>query len=279
MGQAAFDGLTVLYRTQESKNGCVELCTDAQCVRWMRICIYAPTLQRRVLGQLPEGAAIRMAGRRLEVLSPWQDGQTLEEWFQAVQPTLGQRRDLCLTLLKWLMTCPMGPDLLTLSAQTENLRVTGRGAVLLLCPVLNCWQPGLEMGDLVREAAGLMKQILTQGFSSGQRRRFPDELVLILLRCQADTYTRWEDLQQDVANLPNDLRPVGELLCRLRDWLVRLVRRYGPVLTKAAVLVLAVAALFSLVNAVGSRSRDRHNLWPGMMTVGDQDLRGEEGTQ
>lgn len=279
MGQAVFDGLTVLCRTQESKNGCVELCEDAEGVRWMRVCIQNAALQRRVLEQMPEGIDARMAGRRLEVFSLWQDGQTLTEWLQTMHPTLGQRRDLCLALLAWLMTCPMGLDLLALSVRTENLRVTGQGAVLLLCPVLSRWQPGLEPGDLVQEAAGLLKQILTQGFSSGQRFRFPDELRLILLQCQAGGYTRWEDLQQDVADLPDDLRPVGEGLHRLRDWLARLAQRYGPLLTKIAVVALAVAALFSLVNAIGTRNRDRHNLWPGMITVGDQDLRGEEGTE
>lgn len=84
MGPAAFDRLTVLCRTQECKNGCVELCEDIEGVRWMRVCIQNAALQRRALSQMPEGSDARMAGRRLEVLAPWQDGQTLTEWFQTV---------------------------------------------------------------------------------------------------------------------------------------------------------------------------------------------------
>lgn len=276
MKQTAFEDLQVLSRERESRAGCAEQCQDAAGDRVIRVRIFRPDIQRDVLAHLTSQLPVRLSADALELLLPWRDGQTLEAWLYAAKPGLGQRRDACLSLLADLMVEPAPPVLIALSADAENLRFAPQGVFLRLLPDLENWHRAMGPRDTVQAAAFLMGQLLTQGFSPWERRRFPEELQLILRRCGAQGYTRWDTLQQDLAALPDTLVPPGRVLLRAEARLRRLRERCGPMAVRVTVAALAAAALLSLAGAVQTWYSRRGGMWPGITAVGDQVLRGEE---
>lgn len=277
MTQTAFDGLTVLCRATESREGCAELCQDPTGLRLIRLRIQKPTLQKAILVQLSPNIPARMTGHTLELLLPWQDGETLAEWLYAAKPNLGQRRDVCLSLLAGLIGSPMPSDLITLSAQAENLCFSSQQCTLLLFPDLALWRSPLRKRHMVQAIAALVNEILTRGLSKWTRFRFPEELKLILLRCSQGDYTNWESLQQDLSALPEALNPIGQCFQPIRIKLQDAADRYGFLAARILVGGLAIAALLSLVSAVRVWHHTQTSLWPGMTTVGDQVLHREEG--
>lgn len=279
MTQTTFDGLTVLYRATESREGCAELCQDPTGLRRIRIHIQKTALQKAVLVQLSPNIPARMTGHTLELLLPWQDGETLAEWLYTAKPNLGQRRDACLSLLAGLIGSPIPSDLITLSAQSENLRFTSQQCTLQLFPDLALWRSPLRKRHMVQAIASLVNEILTRGLSKWDRFRFPEELKLILLRCSHGDYTNWESIQQDLSALPEALNPIGQCFQPIRTRLQDAADRYGFLAARILVGGLAIAALLSLVSAVRSWHHTQTSLWPGMTTVGNQVLhREEDGT-
>lgn len=280
MTGTSFDNLTVLCRTQTCRAGWTELCRDGSGARLLRLRIRRPAIQKAVLARLPRSAPARLSDGGLEVLLPWREGQTLEEWLYAARPNLALRREMCLSLLAGLIGRPEVPDLVVLSARGENLRFSSRESALQLVPRLTDWQPGLELGDAVQAAALLAREILTHGLSPGERRRAPEELRLILLRCGGGDYRRWETLQRDLAALPDRFPPAGLALRRAAGRLRRTAGRYGGAILRAAAVLLAAAALLSLAGALRTWRYQQNSAWPGITAVGGQVLHsGEGGTE
>lgn len=277
MTQADFDRLTVLCLAPESREGHTELCQDPTGLRWIRLYIQKPALQKTILIQLPQHVSARMTGRALELLLPWQDGETLTEWLYNANPDLGQRRDMCLSLLSGLIGSSMPPDLIALSAQEENLRFSTQLCTLQLIPNLTSWHFPLHQASMVQAVALLVKEILTRGLSRWDHFRFPDELRLISLRCEQGDYTCWETLQQDLTVLPEALNPIGQCFQPIRIRLQDAADRYGFLAARILVGGLAIAALLSLASAVRVWHHTQTTLWPGMTTVGSQILHREEG--
>lgn len=272
----AFDGLTVLCRAQESRAGCGELCRDATGARKIRVRIRVPAIQKALLAQLSPQVPMGLAQGSLDLLLPWEEGQTLEEWLYAASPSLGQRRDLCLSLLASLIASRPVPDLVVMCARADNLRITPGQCRLQQMPDLSAWRPHLSEADMVLSAALLAEDILTRGQDPWARRRFPQELQMVLLRCRAGGYQSWPALQRDLAALPDDLLPAAFPIRRAVDCLKRMGARYGPGASRAAAVLLAVAALLSLICAYRAWRSQQDNLWPGMATVGGQSLHREE---
>lgn len=280
MQKAVFDELTVLYRAHESRTGCSELCQDASGAKHIRVRIRNPMMQKEILSQLAKRIPARLSSGVLDLLLPWQDGQTLAEWLYASKPNLGQRRDACLSLLADLIAFPTVPSLIALSAAPENLCFTAQHCHLQRLPNLSVWHPGMQAESMIRSVASLMKEILTTGQSKNSQYRFPVEMQLVLLRCDLGNYTSWDSLQQDLVALPDELHPVGWFFQKIRAWLCRIAARYVPTATRVIVVLLAVAALLSLASAYRTWQSEQKNTWPGMMEVGDQVLyQEEEGVQ
>ncbi len=102
-----------------------------------------PACQREVLGALDEGIPGRLEAGALELLLPWHGGIPLRQWLYERTPTLGQRRDACLSLLEQLIE-PQGklpPCLTALSARAENLTVDNTAVYLQYLPAFQCWGP------------------------------------------------------------------------------------------------------------------------------------------
>lgn len=193
MRSTPFDELSVLYRTEESRAGCAELCRDLQGGRVIRVRTNEPAIRQSILPKLPDGIPVRLTGQTLEVLLSWRDGQTLEEWLYTCKPNLGQRKDACLSLLAELLAPPVTPDLVALSAKPEALRFTAGQEFLQLFPWLDRWRPDLDSRDMVNAVSRLLTVILTQGYGTWQRMRFPEELQLILLQSETGGCS-WEGL-------------------------------------------------------------------------------------
>lgn len=276
MTQTLFDHLTVLCRAMESRNGRAELCQDSTGQRHICLRIQKPELHKAILVQLSPTTPARMSAQTLELLLPWQDGETLDEWLSAANPNLGQRRDLCLSLLAGLIGSPMPSDLITLSAQTENLRISTQQCALLLLPDLVRWRAPLRKTHMIQAVASLVKEILTRGLSRWDHHRFPEELHLILLRCGQGDYTHWEDLQQDLAALPEEFYPLGQSFRAIHARLQDAADRYGFLAARILVGCLAIAALLSLAGTLRNWYHTQTSLWPGMTTVGSQVLHWEE---
>lgn len=280
MQKAIFDDLTVLCRAHESLAGCSELCQDVSGAKTIRVRICNPIMQKEILSQLTRNIPARLSCGVLDLLLPWQEGQTLSEWLYAVKPNLGQRRDACLALLAELITFPAVPSLITLSTTTENLCFTARHCHLQLLPDLSNWHPGMGEKSMIGSVASLIKEILIANQSKHSRHRFPVEMQLILLRCDLGSYTGLDSLQQDLAALPDELYRVGWFLEKKRAWLYRIAARYLPTAIRVIVVLLAMAALLSLISAYRTWQSEQKNTWPGMNTVGDQVLdQEEEGMQ
>lgn len=276
MAQTTFDRLQLLCRAVESREDWAELCQDPTGLRYIRLCIQTPALQKAILLRLSQDIPARMTGPVLELLLPWQDGESFSQWLNTVHPNLGQRRDLCLSLLAGLISSSPPPDLLVLSAQVENLRLSAQQCSLLFYPDLARWHYPFRPEQAVQAVASLVHEILTQGLSKWDHFRFPEEFRLVLLRCSQRDYTRWESLQQDLAALPDDFNPIGSRLRSLRSRLQDAADRYGAPAARILVCVLILAALLSLASAVRVWYHTKRSLWPGMITVGSQILQQEE---
>ena len=276
MQQAIFEGLTVLYRAHNSQAGCSELCQDASGAKEIRIRIRNPAIQKEVLAQSKAHLSVRLSQGVLDLLLPWQEGQTLPAWLSATQPSLGQRRDCCLSLLAELIGFPVVPSLIALSAATENLCFVSQRCYLQLLPKLSVWRSGITPEQMIHSVAALIKEILTANLSAADQRRFPVEMQLFLLRCDLGAYSQWDSLQQDLAALPEELLPADWFLQKIRARIEQTATRYAPMTMRIVAACLAVAALLSLVGTYRIWENNQNSTWRGMPTVGDQVLHQEE---
>ncbi len=280
MDRKLFEGLRVLRREHAARAGDSDICRGQDGLDYVCLRVRNDACRRDCLkGGLP--ARARLEGGVLELLYPSESGESLREWLFTQDPGLGQRRDMCLSLLAQCMEDRPPPCVLALSARTENLRFTEQGGRLLYLPDWGAWREGIAQADAVAAVARLCREILTRGnpqlpVRSGKLGSvLPVELRLVLLRTQEDDYESWGRLQRDLAALP-DAPPTPEQAGReaLRGMWNR-TRRFQKPLFCALTVAALVLALLSL-GAEGMRRRDEQTeLWPGMITAAGQKW-GEE---
>ena len=271
MDKAVFDDLRVLRREYEGKSGCSEVCRDSSGQFYIRLQIRSRRCQKEYLTSKPP-APVRLDRGILEVLLPYQDGGLMGPWL-AQEPSLAQRRNACLFLLAQCLDLQVAPSVTMLSARLENLRFTDQSAWLQLLPDWNDWRSDNEPGSEVAAIAALCRHILTDGYSPLQIHQFPRELQLFCARQECGGYQTWSQLQHDLAAIPDYLLPLAaSYRSRLRRN-VGCVKRWIKPAACIAVIILAVMALFSLWGAYQhQRSQNREPTWPGMVSVGDQQL-------
>lgn len=277
MRRSRFDSLRTLRLDRESKNGCVELCREPDGTRWIKLRITGPDCRRECLAALEPDVPIRLENGVLELLLPWREGRPLRQWLHEENPTLGQRRDACLTLLEQQLELrDRLPFCLTaLSSSPENLVNDGTGLFLQYSPNLGDWEPGMTQAQAVRALAGVIYEVLVTGADWGPLGQIPAEVCLLRLRRSQGSYTGWGQLQRDLAAVPDEPPRVGAILrARARRARDRL-HRMEPFLLRALAALLLAAALLSLAMAYRRRGDETQNPWPGMPQVGDQDLRSE----
>ncbi len=268
MDRTAFEGLRVLRREHAASAGDSEICRGRDGLDHIRLRVREDACRRDCLrGGVP--ACARLEGDALELLYPYESGESLREWLFARRPGLGLRREMCLSLLGQCLEDDPPPWVLALSARTENLRLTGHSARLLYLPDWGNWRQGLAPAHAVGAVARLCRDILTGGDPQWP---VPGvELRLVLLRTREDDYESWGKLQRDLAALP-DAPPTPEQAGReaLRGIWNRTRRLQKPLFCAltAAALVLALLSL----GAEGLRRRDESaRLWPGMTTAAGQE--------
>lgn len=276
MGQTCFDGMRTVRVAHESRTGLAEVSQGPDGTCWIKLRVSSPACQREVLNLLDESTPVRLEDGVLELLLPWNDGISLCQWLYERSPTLGQRRDACLSLLEQMIVEKLPPCLTMLAAHPENLVIDNTRMFLQYLPNLKDWEPGIGEAEAVCAAASVIYEVLAT--EPGQRfhGRLPEELQLLERRQRERDYTSWGQLQRDVAAIPDELpiRPVfRSWLSRIQGWL----SRYGTYILRILAAVLLALALLSLASAYRRRQSEKGPAWEGMPQVGDQNLRGGEG--
>lgn len=281
MQRSCFEHLQTVRLEHESLNGWTELCYRFDGSRWLRLCITSFDCQREILNSIDKTIPTRIENDILELLLPWQEGISLPQWLFERSPTLGQRRDVCLSLLSQQveMRRKLPPCLTALAASSDNLIIADSAAYLQYLPNFRYWQPGIGEEQAVCAVATVICEILTPKQSKWFHRQFPEELQLLYCRQENHDYTDWGQLQRDVAAIPDELsirKPI-RLSCiqRIQSWL----SHYGKCILRILAALLLSAAVLSLMMAYRQRKSNGDTVWPGMPLVGDQDLRSEEGNE
>ncbi|MDE7262542.1 MAG: hypothetical protein K2N78_10890 [Oscillospiraceae bacterium] len=274
-----FDRLQTVRLDGESQNGCAEICQEPNGTHWVKLCIKSDICQREVLNALDECIPVRLNNGALELLLPWYEGIPLRQWLYERTPTLGQRRDICLSLLEQQVELQrkLPPCFTALSANTENLTIKNTSAHLQYLPELRKWEPDIGEPQAVCALAAVISEVLTPKLGKWPLRQLPEELQLLHRRQKERNYTSWGQLQRDVAAIPDDLprrRPIlYSYILRAQD----LLSRYGKYILRILAFVLFTAALLSLLLVYLQRKNQSGPAWQGMPQVGDQDLRNGEG--
>lgn len=274
MHTVRFDRLRTVRLENESQNGCAEICQEPNGTRRVKLRVSSDACRREILTTLDERVPVRLENGALELLLPWYEGIPLRQWLYERTPTLGQRRDICLSLLEQQVETrnKFPPCLTALSADTENLAIDNTSARLQYLPELGRWEPGIGEPQAVCAAAAVISEVLTQKLETWPLRRLPEELQLLRRRQEERDYTSWGQLQRDVAAIPDDLpriRPV------LRAYILRAqnrLSRYGRYILRILAAALFTAALLSLLSVYLQRKNQSGPAWQGMPRVGDQDL-------
>lgn len=278
MRMVRFDRLQTVRLEGESQNGCAEICQEPNGTRWVKLCIKSDVCQREVLNALDERIPLRLENGALELLLPWYEGISLRQWLYERTPTLGQRRDVCLSLLEQQveMRRILPPCFIALSANTENLTIENTSVRLQYLPEFSKWEPDMGEPQAVCAVAAVISEALTPKLGKWPFRQLPEELQLLHRRQKERDYTSWGQLQRDVAAIPDNLprmRPVlRSYILRAQSWL----SRYGKYILRILAVVLFTVALLSLLSVYLQRKNQSGPAWQGMPQVGDQDLRGEE---
>ena len=280
MGRVPFDRLHTVRLVHESRIGCTEVCRAPDGTRWVRLQVYSTDCQREILNGLDESIPVRLENNVLEMLLPFHEGISLREWIFEQKPALGQRRDVCLSLLEQQVEGKLPPCLTALSANAENLMVTGRSMSLQYLPELRQWEPDMEEAQAVCAVAAVICEVLSEKTAPWQDKRIPEELLLLNIRQKEQDYTSWGQLQRDVTAIPDTPPRRSSVLHRhiqrIRSWL----RRYGKYILRLLAALLLTAALLSLISACRRYVREKNEIvWQGMPQVGDQDLRNGEGSE
>ncbi|MCI9391239.1 MAG: hypothetical protein HFF65_02420 [Oscillospiraceae bacterium] len=278
MSRGPFDRLHTVRLVHESRIGCTEVCRAPDGTRWVRLQVYSTDCQREILNGLDESIPVRLENNVLEMLLPFHEGISLREWIFEQKPALGQRRDVCLSLLEQQIENKLPPCIIALSANPENLVIAGNSMFLQSLPELRRWELGMTGPRAVCALAGTIYGVLSEKTELRRGERTPEELFLIDLRQKEENYTGWDQLQRDVAAIPDappriNLVPYRHIR-RIRGWL----HRYGRYILRALAALLFTVALLSLFSAYRRYvQNENQSTWQGMPLVGDQNLRNEEG--
>ncbi len=267
MDSERFDGLRVLRREYESNIGCSEVCRAKDGSDWIRLCVNDRLCQE---DYLMSGASqpVRVEYKRLEILFPYEDGGTINEWFYDKNRSLGQRRELCLSVLAHCLEDKAAPVILTLSMKINNLRFMQNKAWLLYLPDWSNWRAGLKERDAVCAAAYMFREILMYG----NVKALPVELKLLCLRVDECGYSDWGELQGDIAAIPDEFPKLDHLIKDMAGHLMQKMKRYIKPAAYAITVVLVVAALLSTISAIQKWRDEKRAEWPGMTPVGNQEL-------
>lgn len=278
MQRARFDSMRTLRLERECRNGCVELCRAKDGSRWTKLRLAAPPCQREFLSILDQSVPVRLENGALELLLPWREGLSLRQWLHERTPSLGQRRDACLSLLEQQLEIrgKLPPCLTALAARPENLTVEGGRMSLQYIPNLQNWEPDITEAQAVRALAEVIDTVLSAEADWARYGPVPAEIRLLRLRQSEGCYTSWGQLQRDLSAVPDEPPRVSSLLLarmrRARDGL----RRFAPCILRVLAVLFLAAALLSLLLTYRRLSGEGRDAWPGMPLVGDQDLRNEE---
>lgn len=272
MDKTVFDHLRVIRREHESKIGCSEVCEAPGGQLYIRLQIRSNRCQKEYLAGNPP-APVRLDRGILEVLLPYWDGGLSEPWLEQ-EPSLAQRRNACLSLIAQCVDLQAAPCVTALAARLENLRFTGeQSACLQLLPDWSNWRPDDGTSSDVAAVAALCRHILTDGHSAFQVHRYPNELQLFCAREACEGYQTWGQLQQDLTAIPDELLPLADPYRSRAKRLMIWVKRWIKPAACVAVAILVVVALISLWGAYQDwRSQKTEPAWPGMVSVGDQQL-------
>lgn len=280
MQRTNFDRLHTIRLEHESQTGRAEICREPDDTRWIMLRISSPVCQRELLRLLDESIPARLEDGALELLLPCCDGISLRQWLYERKPSLGQRRDACLSLLEQQIERKLPPCLTALAANSENLIIENETMRLQYLPRLEAWEPGMEEAQAVCAVAAVICEVLTPEPSRWSLRRLPEELQLLDRRQKERDYATWGQLQRDVAAIPDELPPIGSAFFSYFRRVHDRLSRYGKYILRALAAVLLAAALLSLASAYRRwRGEKEGPAWQGMPRVGDQDLRGEEGDE
>ena len=203
MGRVPFDRLHTVCLTHESRTGYTEVCREPDGTLLVRLRIRSAACQRELLSGLDESVPVRLESGVLEVLLPCREGISLRQWLYEQKPDLAQRRDACLSLLEQQVEGKVPPCLIALSANTENLIVTGRSMSLQYLPELRQWEPDMEDAQAVCAVAAVISEVLSEKVGPWRNRRISEELLLLTLRQEEQDYSSWGQLQRDVAAIPD----------------------------------------------------------------------------
>lgn len=277
MGTKHFEDLQTVWFARESREGCAEICREPNGTHRIKLRIRSHTRQREVLGALDESIPVRLENGDLELLLPWYEGVSLRQWLYQRTPTLGQRRDACLSLLEQQLEMgkKLPPCLTALCADAENLAIENAGMRLQYLPALRGWEPDIAEPEAVCAVAAVIGQVLASNGEKHALRQEPEELQLLYCRQRDRDYTSWSQLQRDVAAIPEDLPHIKPVL---RSYILRaqnFLARWSKYILGTLAAILLAAALLSLLSAY---LRSQSGLaWQGMPLVGGHDLRKEEG--
>lgn len=275
MDRTLFDNLRVIRREHESRTGCADICEGPDGSMCIRLRLNTPECQRKYLEQAGSAGPIRIEQGVLEVLYPCQDGATFQSWLYERKPGLGQRRDACLSVAAQCIQDGIPPCILEASADAGNLRFREDGASLQYLPDWMRWTAKSTQASAVRAVARLFQQILTEDISFWQQKWMPDELKMICIRARQEDYLDWSQLQRDVAALPENYPSIRAVIENAVRRIKAVLYRFAEPAACAVVALLLIAALLSLANVLREWKFERENTWPGMDTVGDQELRRE----
>ena len=279
MRRVPFDSLHTLRLEREGKNGCAELCRGPDGTRWAKLRLTAPACQRECLSMLDQSVPVRLENGALELLLPWKEGLSLRQWIYEQTPSLGQRRDACLSLLEQQLGLrgKLPPCLTVLAAAPDNLVNDGTGLFLQYIPDFQGWEPGITEAQAVCALAEAIYEVLAADADWARRGRIPPEIRLLHLRSTGQSYTDWGQLQRDLTAIPDNPPRAGFMLRARARRAWNSLHRFAPFLLRVLAGLLFAAALLSLAAAYRQRNSEPQSIWPGMPEVGDQDLRSGEG--
>ena len=164
--------------------------------------------------------------------------------------------------------------------QKDNLRFGSDGLRLQLFPYLDIWKQELGQEEAIRRTAELMAQVLSTDLELRIDQEYPDELKILLIRSRSGEYRSWEMLQSDLYRIPEQPASRTRKLTCMKNRIRKTVRRFAPAAAKAAVTVLALAALvsaaFALVRQYEAKAAETEK-WPGITQIGQEVIAGEEG--
>lgn len=272
-----FEKLIIRSRILEGEKGYTELCQRETGEKEIRVSILDPSLQECLLLQSDGTLPLRMRGDCLEILFPWQEGQSLKEWIFYGKPDFAQRKKACLSLLEQMVTQPVPVDLLALSARKENLRFGPEGLRLQIFPELGNWTQELGTAQAVRSVAELVTLILSDTMENRIDQEPSDELKLLIQRSGAGAYQSWELLQADLYRIPDQPALRMRKLLSIKKSIQGMVQKWKKKILPFAVIVLVLTALVSAASAfVQWREKVQAERWPGIIRIGRETIAGEE---